>query len=191
MTTENIKSSVSINHPHVKYLTGLRYTSRYVYRLSDEFVNFVDKENSKTIIRSVRFTCTDNEVVNVRFEFPIKDENDAPEFTSFPNNNEFMIDLAKTEEDTIINIEHPIIVKDKDFDPNFNNVTVTTDRPDILLIDSKETDLPAGIGKKTDVQLKLNLTETPSSGRYIINLFASDGQFTVGASLKITIYGST
>ncbi len=176
--------------PHVKYLTGLRYTTRYVYRLSNDFVNFVDKENSTKIIRSVRFTCADNEDVNVRFEFPIKDENDAPEFTPLPN-KELMIDLAETGEDTIINSGYPIIVEDKDFDRNFNKVIVTTDRPDILLIDSQETDLPTGIGKKTDVKLKLNLTENLSSGRYIINLFASDGEFTEGASLKITIFRST
>lgn len=187
VSTQNIVGSRSSTVPHWRYLTGYRYATRYVYRATESFEEFISTERTTVILRNVTFDCSDDSSVRVHFRFPLKDENEAPEFTAYPSGN-IDVNLTEVEESTIINEGILITVRDKDWTPEYNSVDVTSDRRELIITETTES--PIDVGKRYDVNLKLNLTdrENIAEGVYSINLICTDGEFTDTARIKINIF---
>jgi len=73
--TYNVTGAASVPSPVLKYLTGLRYSTRYEYVASAEFPNFMETERALQIEREVVFTCSDGNTRQYKFIFPVEDEN--------------------------------------------------------------------------------------------------------------------
>ncbi|CAL8107032.1 unnamed protein product [Orchesella dallaii] len=185
--SENVVSSTAATHPHNKYLTGHRYNSRYEYRASASFSDFVSVERRTSIERSVTFGCADGKDRKVNFTFPLIDVNDAPFFISIPD-KAINVNLEEIENDPdkIINENVAINAADIDFNPINSELTFASDRPSLLRLAWEEVPSSLGIGQEFGAILRLNSTDV-LVGRYSVNLFCTDGQYTASTNLTINI----
>lgn len=67
--TTSITSATVVATPHVKYVSGLRFSAHYDYIATPEFANFITEERSDIIQRAVQFTCANGGSRSILFNF--------------------------------------------------------------------------------------------------------------------------
>ncbi|ODN06108.1 hypothetical protein Ocin01_00550 [Orchesella cincta] len=185
--TENIVLSTATAHSHNRYLSGLRYATRYEYVASGSFPNFANTEKNTSIYRRVIYKCADSQERIVNFEFQLEDVNDPPSFITVAQ-KDIEVKLDDINPGEVINKDIPIVAEDNDFNPENTNLQFSSDRPSLLKIDreTEEESGSPGLGQRYNAILRLNSTDV-AKGRYSVNLFCTDGQFTASTPLIINI----
>jgi hypothetical protein len=203
-----------VSSPFLKYIDGLRWSTRYEYRASASFPSFVQTERALTIQRDVVFTCNDGSQQAYKFIFLVQDENTEavrPTIISYPEN--FLIDRNPRTKVSVFSDFQPqfnrasynftaslsqisnssqplnlnITVSDADVDIRNANVLIRSSNPYVTLLNIPlfENEIP-DVAYIYRSELVIDWASL-SPGTYQVILTADDGKYSALAYLNLNL----
>ncbi|XP_021967757.1 uncharacterized protein LOC110862853 [Folsomia candida] len=168
--TFNVTGAAAIQHPHTRYLTGLRYASRYEYKATAVFNEFIKTEWNSTLVRNVVFTCSDTLTKSYTFLLNVIDENDQPPVFAVKAYTATVSQAANTGEPISANI----LVSDGDFE--LSNAQLIVRSSNALVTPFVDPTWTGQHPRPYTYRIDLIVSQSLAVGRYTIIFTADDGR---------------